>query len=332
MKHSGRARGVAAAALLPVLCVAWLAGAAAARAEPLRLAYASWVSAGPFFVARAQGWFAEEGVEVELIAIEDLRGRGTALATGAVDAIVAPVDQAVLMAGTDAGLRLVFALSDSRGGDGIVATTDIADLAALKGRRVAVEHGSSRQFFLNALLRPAGLAESDLDTVSLPPGEAGRAFERGEVDAAVTWQPWLDRAAAMEGGHVLADGATAPGLLVEALLARQTLLDGRAAELRALYDAWKRAVDFAREAPDEADRIMADGIGRWLRHADVVEEMRAGIVWYDGAMNEALFGTPAAPGPLADTIRLAAELWSGFGRLQGEVAPRSLVSHDLVAE
>ena len=51
----------------------WITGGliGAAHAEPLRISYFIWVGNGPFFVAQEKGLFAKEGIEVELINIED---------------------------------------------------------------------------------------------------------------------------------------------------------------------------------------------------------------------------------------------------------------------
>ncbi len=60
--------------LAAAICVtAGLVGAA--HAEPLRIFYFIWIGNGPFFVAQEKGLFAREGVEVELINIEDPRCR-----------------------------------------------------------------------------------------------------------------------------------------------------------------------------------------------------------------------------------------------------------------
>ena len=49
----------------------WLSLLSVAQAEPLRIFYFIWVGYGPLFVAQEKGFFAKEGVEVELINIED---------------------------------------------------------------------------------------------------------------------------------------------------------------------------------------------------------------------------------------------------------------------
>ncbi|MBE9551921.1 MAG: ABC transporter substrate-binding protein, partial [Proteobacteria bacterium] len=74
---------------LAFLALGLLLTALPARAETLRLGYESWVAPGPFFIALEKGWFDEEGVSVELVNIEDVRIRASALATGEVDAITA---------------------------------------------------------------------------------------------------------------------------------------------------------------------------------------------------------------------------------------------------
>ncbi len=301
-----------------------------AEAEPLRLGHQSWLAPGPFFIARDKGWFAEEGVEVELVTIEDVANRAAALATGKLDAMVAPVDATILHLTPKTELRIVFAVSESRGADGLVATTDIETVADLIGKRVAMAPGSSGQFYLNVLLHEAGLTQSDVTVVPLAPGGAGHAFETGEVDAAITWEPWLSRTREADRGHVLADTSQRPGLLIEAVVARAGPLQDRTAEFAALYRAWQRAVVFARENPEEADLIMAAGIGRWLRHPKIVAEMRAGIAWYDGAANAALFGGPGRPGPLAGAVGRAIEIWEGFGKLQVKLQPRDLISYAVV--
>lgn len=316
-----------------VALLAWvlvLAELSPLHAEPLRVGYESWVAPGPLFIAKEKGWFEEEGVSVELVNIEDVRIRASALTTGEVDAITANVDEAVLHLGTEGAMRFVFAVAESHGGDGIIAMSDIEDVAGLIGRTVAVEPGTSRQFYLNALLREAGLNETDISTVALAPGEAGLAFERQEVDAAVTWQPWLARTALMKHGVVLTDTTMQPGLLVEMVVARRDLLEARREDFEAFYRAWSRAVEWTNENPGDAARMIAAGIGRWLRNEEVVEEMREGITYYDRKMNADFFGTVDKPGPLDVTVTSAVDIWSSFGRLQTAARAGDLIERGIV--
>lgn len=325
-----RAQGRKAVAAACLALGLFLAAALPTRAEALRLGYETWVAPGPFFIAQEMGWFEEEGVSVELVNIEDMRIRASALATGEVDAITANIDEAILHLGTDPSLRLIFAIAESQGGDGLIADNAIADIAGLASRVVGVQPGTSRQFYLNALLREAGLTQDDIVPVEMAPGEAGLAFERRQVDAAVTWQPWLDRTALMAHGRVLTDSSKQSGLLVEAVATRADVLEGRADELRGLYRAWLRAVEWAKRNPNDSAQLIADGIGRWLRDDLVVKEMRAGIHYYDEATNLDFFGTDEKPGPIAGTVASAAEIWTALGRMQVTPVPEGPVYRGIV--
>lgn len=313
-----------------LLALGLLLAGASARAEPLRLGYESWVAPGPFFIAQEKGWFKEEGISVELVNIEDTRIRTSALATGEVDAVTANIDEAILHLAAEGKMRFVFAIAESSGGDGLIARNDIKDIAGLKGKTVAVQTGTSRQFYLNALLREAGLNESDVTTAALAPGEAGLAFERAEVDAAVTWAPWLARSNNMPHGQILTDTSKQPGLLVEMLVAQNGVLEERREEFQALYRAWLRAIAWAKKNPNDSAELIATGIGRWLRDEEVVKEMRAGITYYDQAMNNAFFGIQPDSGPLAHTAASAIDIWSGFGKLQTSATSESLISRVVV--
>jgi sulfonate transport system substrate-binding protein len=63
-------------------------------------------------------------------------------------------------------------------------------LAGLKGKRIAVQKGSSAHFLLVQAVKAAGLAWPDIQPVYLAPADARAAFERGAVDAWSIWDPY----------------------------------------------------------------------------------------------------------------------------------------------
>lgn len=229
--------------------------------------------------------------------------------------------------------QYTFALDDSKGGDGIVANKDIETLADLKGKKVAFAEGSVSQLYLNVLLKEAGLTQDDIEAVNnMTAGDAGSAFVTGQVDAAVTWEPWLTRGQQAPHGHLLANSSDKPGLITDVVLAPAEVIESRGDDLKALARAWHRAVDFAKEKPEEANAIMAEGVGGWLKDPTVFAETLAGVQLYDAEMNRKFFGTPENPGPIYDTVQNALDVWSGFGKLQVEVTPEDLINHDILAE
>ena len=86
----------------------------------------------------------------------------------------------------------------------------IANIEALKGKRIAVQKGSSAHELLAKVLQKANLTWTDIEPIWLPPADARAAFDKGSVDAWVVWDPYL--AAAELQGHAkpLIDGRAFP--------------------------------------------------------------------------------------------------------------------------
>jgi len=111
----------------------------------------------------------------------------------------------------------------------------LKSLADLKGKRIALQKGSSAHFLLVQAVKKAGLQWADIQPVYLPPADARAAFERGAVDAWVIWDPYY--AAAEIDGQVRVL-ATSRGLTGNNTfyLASRTLA-GSEPTLRALFGA-----------------------------------------------------------------------------------------------
>ncbi len=304
---------------------------AVASADSFKIGHSTWVGYGPFFVAKKKGYFKEEGLDVELVTIEDVKVRFAALAAGRIDALATTIDTMPLFLRPDGSrYQYLFAVDASKGSDGVVARKEIKSVADLKGKKVAFAEGAVSQFYINVLLRQAGLDQSDIEAVNMSARDAGRAFVSGQVDAAVTWEPWLTRGQRAPHGWLLADSSQTPGLITGVVVAPVGVVKRRKAEIQALYRGWSRAVEFVKTNPEEARAIMAKGVGGWLKDPAVFAQTLKGVVYYDTAMNKALFGTLSQPGRLNGTIQQALDIWSGLGKLQVSVTPRELIHYGVV--
>jgi NitT/TauT family transport system substrate-binding protein len=308
----------------------WLILVGVAHAEPLRIAHTVWVGFGPLFIAKERGFFDREGVEVELIRIEEHTTQYAGLFSGQIDAAAAAFQDAPVFSDPDEPpLVCVLMLDESRGADGILATRDIRTIADLKGRSVAVLHGSVSHFYLSVLLTEAGLTQADLDIVDLSAEDAGEAFMMQEVDAAVTWEPWLTQGRTTDHGHLLTDSSERPGLIVDGLLTRADLFAERKDEFRAVARAWDAAVEYFETNPDEAIRIMARHVGGWLEDPIVFAETLKGVRFFDAEGNQKYFGTPGRPGQIYQTAHYAIELWSSVGMLKAPLTPTDIIAHGI---
>jgi NitT/TauT family transport system substrate-binding protein len=300
------------------------------RAEPLRITHTTWVGYGPLFVAEEKGFFADEGVEVELVKIDYGGAASDALIDGQVDASLLSIDTVVArFEEYKQPLLFAFMTSESVGGDGIVASKDIRSITDLRGRTVAFQEHAVPQFFLDVLLQEAALSEADIQRVVLPARDAAEAFMLGEVDAAVTWEPWLTQAKNTAAGHLVTDSSDHPGLLVDGVVTTVAVFARRKAEFQAAARAWARGVDYFKAHPQEAIEIMARRVGGGLDDPAAFAETLKGVRYYDGKGNRAYFGTPASPGQIYDTLQKAIDVWHSVGVLKADVAPADFIAHGI---
>lgn len=85
-------------------------------------------------------------------------------------------------------------------------------VADLKGRKVAFGKGSSAHNVTIKALAAAGLKPSDITQVFLSPADATAAFNGGNVDAWVVWDPYFAIAQQRYGARALVDTITQPSL------------------------------------------------------------------------------------------------------------------------
>jgi len=319
-----------ALALAAGLGLGGLSGTAPASADTITIAHSTWVGYGPLYIARDKGFFKENGVDVDLVVMEDPKERFPTLMADQIQMIASTVDTALLYMKKPDDYQYVVAIDDSDGGDGIVANKDITSIADLKGKQVAVNEGSVSEFYLNVLLTKAGLKESDLNIVNMTAGDAGGAFVGKRVDAAVTWEPWLSKGKATDHGHLLVDSSTTPGLITDAIIAKTSWVQAHQKEVAGIVKAWNEAVAYYRANPDESIAIMAKGVGGWLKDPKDFKDTLGGIKFYGADDNKAFFGTKDKPGPLTQTVQEAIDVWSGQGKVQVKTTPAQLINYDFV--
>jgi NitT/TauT family transport system substrate-binding protein len=290
------------------------------------------VGNGPFFVAEEKGFFAKEGVEVELVNMAIHEALYAGLFAGQVDVIGATVDDMLPNFDPEDPYVCVMVIDDDHGASGVLATKDIESIADLEGKTVGRAERTVSQFFLNVLLSDAGLTEADIEPVEMSADDAGNAFLMQEIDVAVTWEPFLTQARQSEHGHVLADSSAMPGLIVDCLVTRTHLLDARLADFKALARAWDAALAYVAAHPDEANAIMAQSVGGWLEDPAVFAETLKGVRFYDSAQNREYFGTPERPGQIYQTAQYGIDVWSSLGALDVDLTPADVIRHDLWTE
>jgi len=302
----------------------------AASAEPVHIAVPTWVGFGPLYVARDMDFFAKHGVDVVLTASDDAKQHYPLLLAGKYEMVAGAVGTSVLYIKNADDVQYVTVLDDSNGGDGVLARNDVTTLAGLKGKSIAVNISALPEFYLNVLLRQAGLTEGDVFVVDMAPAAAGRAFMRKEVEVAVTWEPFLSEAKRTDFGHLLTDSTGVPGLLADALVVRRQFVRDHPEQVKAVVAGWNDAVAFVGTHPAEAAEIMARNFGGWLKNLSAIAEAIQTVRYYGTEDSRVMFGTAAQPGPIYATLQEAIDIWTSLGRVKIKVTPEDIMNYTFV--
>ena len=264
----------AALSVLAVTAAAWSVGARAQAAQELRIGFQK----GSFNL-----------VQLKSLALLEARLPGTrvswvefpagpqlleALAVGSVDFGGVGDSPPVFAQAAGKDLYYVGAEPAKPDSSAILVKPDapLKSLADLKGRRVALQKGSSSHFLTVQALKKGGLSWSDVQAVYLPPADARAAFERGAVDAWAIWDPYYAAAEVAGGVRVLATSRGLTNNNTFYLASRALTL--REPVLRTLFTVLTEADAHVQAHRKEAAQRYADFAGLGLATVHRVLERR----------------------------------------------------------
>jgi len=224
--------------------------------------------------------------------------------------------------------KVVLKLDDSMGGDGIIVRKEIESIEDLRGKKVAYPPGQPSHFFLLSVLDDAGMSMSEIDSQPMEADQAGAAFVSKSVDAAVTWEPWLTKAAGLPHGRILTTSREKPGLIVDVFTVRSDYLEAHPDVVRGFIEGWLDAVAYWREDPQDAGAVMAHALGL---ETEVFEQMVRGVRYSDLELNREFF-TRSTEGesPFLRLMARANQIWQREGVIERPVEPAAVDGSQVV--
>lgn len=126
----------------------------------------------------------------------------------------------------------------------------IKEIADLKGKKVAFAKGSSAHYLIIKILESAGLEWGDITPAYLAPADARAAFENGEVDAWVIWDPFFAAVQSTGNVRIIRDS---DGLVTnrDFYLSNEKFADGNAEIIAAIQAETQAVSGWAKENPQE---------------------------------------------------------------------------------
>jgi len=313
--------------LTGALSGAVLAAAAAspALAGKISIGHTVWVGYGPLYLAKDMGFFKEQGVDVELQIVDDSALAMAAQAAGKLDGTATTLDEILKYRSDNFCFKAVALFDESHGGDGMVSLKEINSLEDLKGKTVALNEGSTSQFWFSYLLKKKGIPLKDVEVLNMSADAAAAAFIAGQVPVAVTWEPNLTLVKTKNVGKVLTSSADTPGVIVDVLEISCSVIKDRPKDVQGFVTGLQKAVDYIKTNPDKAYEIMAKGVGGYLKEPKDFADAASGVKFYDKAMTIEYLGTPAKPGKVTEVIALGNEIWADLGKIKKPIEYKDVI-------
>lgn len=242
-----------------------------------------WPGYSGHYVALQKDFFSQEGIKVQETFFQSATEGITAFLAGKVDVGWVTSGDAVQMISKDPSIRMFFVVDYSNGSDGILGH-NINSPKDMKGKTVARENILFEKVLLRSYLEKGGLTEQDVITRDLTAADAAAAFAAKRVDAAVSYEPWLTKAAKESGGKIIFTTKDT-NLIADVLVVRQKLIESRKADLQAYLRAIDKGVKLVNSGDEEAIKIAAQKLGVTPEEA---KEQIAGVKIFDLDSNKSI--------------------------------------------
>jgi len=170
----------------------------------LRVRRSPFLSYAPFFIAEEEGYFAEQGLQIEWVAIQRPPDAVPLLAQGEMD-VSSDMTTVGLVNAMAQGAKIKFvadkgyldpagctynALIASRA---LVEAGELEGPAQLKGRKIDAKPVLFEGYWVGKLLASAGLTFDDVELVDIDPAVEPEALNEGSVHLTVSSEPWVTR-------------------------------------------------------------------------------------------------------------------------------------------
>jgi len=243
-------------ALWLLTCAALLAALSGCIREPepaLRIGTNVWIGSEPLYLARELGHL-DLGA-VQLVEYPSASEVLRAYRNQAIDGMVISLDELFSLAVDGLQPRAILVVDVSHGADAVVGRRGMRSMHDLKGRPVAVESGALGAFVLSRALALNGMQPADVKVVHLESNEQPGAFEKGQIDGAVTFDPYRVQLL-RSGATTLFDSTQIPGEIVDLVAVRASVLEKQPNAVRALLSGWFAALEYMKLDPKDAARRM----------------------------------------------------------------------------
>lgn len=270
-----------------------LATSVLAEEKPLRIGWVFAMANAPAVIADKKGFYAAEGLNVDLKSFNDGPLLQQAVAAGDLD--VAYVGSPPVYHWFSRGLESKILAQVNYGQAAVIANSKspINTVSDLRGKKLA---GVAKGSGMDVLLRGYVLKEKakldpdqDLSIINMPAANMNAALEHNEVDAAFSWEPFVSQSLLRGSSKLVLDvNKELPQYPWYVVIALPKTLKSRPEEVTKFLRAHLKAIAFLQSNPEESNQIIAEAFklettqganGKTIKPEEIVQEARKRMGW-----------------------------------------------------
>ena len=246
-----------------------LSGCGAPPQSILHIGTNVWQGYGPLYLADEKGYYGDSPIRmVEYASTTQVL---QAFRNGAIEGAALTLDEAIQLAQDVPDIGIVLVMDFSNGADALLARPGIDSIAALRGKRVGIENTALGAYMATRALQQAGLTQEDIIPVPVWVDTHERAYDEGQVDAVITFEPVRSRLRA-KGAKELFNSRQIPNEIMDVLVIRRSAIGGNLGQIHSLLRGWFLALDFIRQDAPAAAQLLAPRLG--ITPAEVISTFK----------------------------------------------------------
>ena len=272
-----------------LLAAALSLAALPSHAEDMKvgIGISGWTGFAPLTLAKEAGIFKKNGLDVTIKKVPQA-SRHLAIASGDIQCAATTVETWIVWNAAGVPTKQLFQLDKSFGADGLAVKPGIKSIADLKGKTIAASApGTSPYFGLAWILAKNGMSMKDVKITNVEPGPAAQALLAGQVDGAMTYEPYLSAVRAKpEAGTILATTLDYP-MVMDTFGCDPKFIAANPAAVKAIAASYYEALDMIAKDPTKSNEIMgADVKQSGAEFADSAKYLK----WQDKDASRKFFG------------------------------------------
>jgi NitT/TauT family transport system substrate-binding protein len=257
-----------------------------AQEVKLALGMSGWTGFAPLTLADKAGLFKKHGLEVELKMIPQ-KDRHLALASNAVQCAATTVETHVAWNTNGVPIVQIFQMDKSYGADGLAVHGNVSNFADLKGKTIGVDApGTAPYFGLAWMLSKNGMTLKDVKLTTLSPQAAAQSFVAGQIDAAMTYEPYLSTVRSNpQAGKILATTLDYP-MVMDTVGCSPDWLKANPKAAQSLANAYFDALEMIKADPTKSNEIMGAAV---KQTGEAFAKSSSFLRWQDKTANQKFF-------------------------------------------